>query len=742
MSSAPPTSNPNETTWGQNWGVGVIISVVATMFIYYATRSYVQRSRTKRRVLRREDPGGDGIDADSNGTASRALPAAMAANTGATSASASANNEGEEMKRKATIESVKGNGDIDQNRTDVVLNLQRHASSNVNAKSQAKNKAQREILELEHPELKRMGLIKISLAMFIALVLDFSALAMISLSLIAPLTMFYFIWRTLSSWIRREEKIFLKSQIFIFVVNVIAMAMVIYGGPHTMSILNIDQVFAIDSRLIIYAACFAFLMIAPFIIIQSSAATSVVALIIGLSINDFQAITYGFLAGISCGQYMLLLKLLGEIAEASIFGGATNGNAASTFFVLAVAVVLGLFHIYLIRAGLRLKNENLVIPVYRLALIASGLTAALVFLNEFNGMTAEKIAIYSVGFSLAALVLIYMIRNSLIASKRGDMDSRLRMAGSGLDRDGDDIDIEMGDYSESNLPSSIVGSLKGMNAGKRNPSGAKEKTLAGGGRSYIYKPKNGKKNGSGIDQQSDDGFVSVNEGSQSSIGKSNRGRTVSESAAAMLSFVTGSSGANSSRNGKHRNEEGIYEDDDEDYDDDNGSFHSLPSTSTPRAYSIAKSEYDYHYDPPKATMVCPKGHFNPYAPEGASYWWDCGAVPGLFKVRGPNYLVDGVKIKAEQSSMVAVALEWSYNPVQPIRHISQHPEGLIQTQHVGKPNRPFLFVLNFMVPTVGNHVVYFAKRENYSDPLFDFMFKQYIEGDDENRNKRFKIIPT
>lgn len=739
MSSSPPTSNPNETTWGQNWGVGVIISVVATMFIYYATRSYVQRSRTKRRVLRREDPGSDGIAVDGNGTAG------MAANTGAASASAAAasnNNEGDEMRRKTTVESAKGNGDVDQsNRTDVVLNLQRHASSNINAKSQAKNKAQREILELEHPELKRMGLVKISLAMFIALVLDFSALAMISLSLVAPLTMFYFIWRTLSSWIRREEKVFLKSQIFIFIINIIAMAMVIYGGPHTMTILNIDNVFAIDSRLIIYAACFAFIMIAPFILIQSTAATSVVALMIGLSINDFQAITYGFIAGISCGQYMLLLKLLGEIAEASIFGGATNGNAARTFFVLAVAVVLGLFHIYLIRAGLRLKNENLVIPVYRLAMIASGLTAALVFLDEFNGMTAEKVAVYSIGFSLAALVLIYMIRNSLIASKRGDMDSRLRMAGSGLDRDGndDDIDIEMGDYSESNLPSSIVGSLKA----KRNPSGAKEKTLAGGGRSYIYKPKSGKRNGMGNDQQSDDGFVSVNEGSQSSIGKSNRGRTVSESAAAMLSFVTGSSGANSSRNGKQRNEEGIYDDDeDEEYDDDNGSFHSLPSTSTPRAYSIAKSEYDYHYDPPKGTMVCPKGHFNPYASEGSSYWWDCGAVPGLFKVRGPNYLVDGVKIKAEQSSMVAVALEWSYNPVQPIRHISQHPEGLIQTQHVGKPNRPFLFVLNFMVPTVGNHVVYFAKRENYSDPLFDFMFKQYIEGDDENRNKRFKIIPT
>jgi len=78
----------------------------------------------------------------------------------------------------------------------------------------------------------------------------------------------------------------------------------------------------------------------------------------------------------------------------------------------------------------------------------------------------------------------------------------------------------------------------------------------------------------------------------------------------------------------------------------------------------------------------------------------------------------------------------------PIKNITAHPGGVIQEQHAGRTDRPFLFVTNFMIPNVGNWVVYFARRRTEAeDPVFEKMLREFVDGDDEYRNQRLKIIP-
>lgn len=125
-----------------------------------------------------------------------------------------------------------------------------------------------------------------------------------------------------------------------------------------------------------------------------------------------------------------------------------------------------------------------------------------------------------------------------------------------------------------------------------------------------------------------------------------------------------------------------------------------------------------------------------------SLWWDRAAEPGAYQVRGPKYLEDRVKIDSKPSAMECIGSTFTFNR-EPITNISAAPGQLVQEQHVGRSDRPFLLVTNFVVPQIGNWVCYFAKRRTLEeeDPVFDKMFKDFVEGTDEHRNSRFKIIP-
>jgi hypothetical protein len=107
-------------------------------------------------------------------------------------------------------------------------------------------------------------------------------------------------------------------------------------------------------------------------------------------------------------------------------------------------------------------------------------------------------------------------------------------------------------------------------------------------------------------------------------------------------------------------------------------------------------------------------------------------------VRGPNYLTDKVKVRAGPSLMepVGFVLRFARNPVKQVTG-----ESWFLDLH-NRPNRPFLFITNFVLPDVGNWFTFWARRKDMPrDPVFERMLQDYMEGDDAYRDSRLKLIP-
>jgi len=146
---------------------------------------------------------------------------------------------------------------------------------------------------------------------------------------------------------------------------------------------------------------------------------------------------------------------------------------------------------------------------------------------------------------------------------------------------------------------------------------------------------------------------------------------------------------------------------------------------------------NYNYGMPRNNYILPMA----LSKDGVSAWWDSGIEKGFWKVRGPNYLNDRIKVPSEVSAMELLQIQWSFFD-EPKRNIALAPGELVQLQHEGRSDRPFLFVINFMVPTIGNYVMYCAKRKAVDYPRFNKMLEDFMNGDDAYRNSRFKIIPN
>ena len=151
------------------------------------------------------------------------------------------------------------------------------------------------------------------------------------------------------------------------------------------------------------------------------------------------------------------------------------------------------------------------------------------------------------------------------------------------------------------------------------------------------------------------------------------------------------------------------------------------------------------YPQPWNTMVVYEGEVGGEEKPSKSYWRDVGHIPGIWKIRGKNYLRDKKKIPSKPSAMCVAAMEWSYHE-KPIEHISAEAGGYMDSLRENAVKRgkkyPWMLVTNFMVPSVGNFATYFVRRENDIDPTFDRMLQLFMDAEsDDYRNKRFKMIP-
>eukprot|EP01083_Nonionella_stella_P111398 326695_1 len=134
-------------------------------------------------------------------------------------------------------------------------------------------------------------------------------------------------------------------------------------------------------------------------------------------------------------------------------------------------------------------------------------------------------------------------------------------------------------------------------------------------------------------------------------------------------------------------------------------------------------------------------------------WYEPAAH--LYRVRGPNYINDGIKVHPSENQYTLLGLDlFMHDADNPLENVAEVPY-LSVAKARARGFDGFVFVMNFKT-SVGNLVAYWTPSRNM-DPktahnphlkpyenghaIFDKMMTQFCEGTDEFRNDRLKIIP-
>ncbi|PKU72514.1 hypothetical protein MA16_Dca008569 [Dendrobium catenatum] len=117
---------------------------------------------------------------------------------------------------------------------------------------------------------------------------------------------------------------------------------------------------------------------------------------------------------------------------------------------------------------------------------------------------------------------------------------------------------------------------------------------------------------------------------------------------------------------------------------------------------------------------------------------DCWRMPdgNNFKVRGKTFCYDKTKIPAGKPFMKLVAVDW-FKDVKRMDHVARRQGCAVQ---VASEKGLFTLVVNVQVPgsTHYSMVFYFVSKPLVSGSLL----QHFVDGDDEFRNSRFKLIPS
>eukprot|EP00897_Mesotaenium_endlicherianum_P006537 jgi/Mesen1/5911/ME000030S05174 len=121
---------------------------------------------------------------------------------------------------------------------------------------------------------------------------------------------------------------------------------------------------------------------------------------------------------------------------------------------------------------------------------------------------------------------------------------------------------------------------------------------------------------------------------------------------------------------------------------------------------------------------------------GKSSWGNPEA--SIFFVRGHSYLVDKLKVPAGDPLAQLAAVDW-FTSDRREDHVACRPGTIIQRK--GGDKGPFCFVVNLQVPGASTYslVLYYMLRRQLAEvPLL----QMFVEGDNQLRNSRFKLIPN
>lgn len=126
---------------------------------------------------------------------------------------------------------------------------------------------------------------------------------------------------------------------------------------------------------------------------------------------------------------------------------------------------------------------------------------------------------------------------------------------------------------------------------------------------------------------------------------------------------------------------------------------------------------------------------------GSGYSSPCSwstADPSAFLIRGDKYLHDRQKIKAKGTMMQTVAADW-FRSDKREDDLGSRPGSIVQ-KYAAQGGQEFFFIVNIQVPgatTYGLAVYFMTRTPLEENPLLE----KFVNGDDTERNSRFKLIP-
>lgn len=117
---------------------------------------------------------------------------------------------------------------------------------------------------------------------------------------------------------------------------------------------------------------------------------------------------------------------------------------------------------------------------------------------------------------------------------------------------------------------------------------------------------------------------------------------------------------------------------------------------------------------------------------------DCWTIPDAksFRVRSKRFIFDGSKVPAGQPLMQLVAVDW-FKGVKRMDHLARRKGCAAQ---IAAEKGLFSLVINLQVPgsTHYSMVIYFISKQLLPGSLL----QRFVDGDDEFRNSRLKLIPS
>ncbi|PQQ08721.1 protein ENHANCED DISEASE RESISTANCE 2-like [Prunus yedoensis var. nudiflora] len=114
------------------------------------------------------------------------------------------------------------------------------------------------------------------------------------------------------------------------------------------------------------------------------------------------------------------------------------------------------------------------------------------------------------------------------------------------------------------------------------------------------------------------------------------------------------------------------------------------------------------------------------------------ADPSSFLIRGPSYLQDRQKIKAKNTLMQLVGVDWLRSDKRE-DDLGSRYGGIVQ-KYAERGGSEFFFIVNIQVPGTTMYTLafyYMLKTPLEENPLLH----NFVNGDDSYRNSRFKLIP-